>query len=410
MKIIASFFAKIGKGKTIMEFYSKDFLLEHGRSLLDFYVPNLEHPLGGFHHNYKDDGAVFSPDFRHLVSSCRLVYNYCKGWELYGEPRFLELARKGWEFVEKVHFDPQRCAYHWTLEGNEPKDQTNHCYGLAFVLLMHATALKAGIGEARECLYRAFSMLNDHFWQQDVGLYADEATPDWATISDYRGQNANMHTCEACLAAYDATQDEVFLDRAYTLAQTIVLKLTQETDGLIWEHYHRDLSIDWDYNKDDPRNLYRPWGFQPGHQTEWAKLLMILHHFRPEDWMVERAELLFTTAWEVAWDSQYGGLLYGFAPDRTICDSDKYFWVQAESFAAAAHLFKVTGKAMYLDYYQKLWEYAWNNMIDHQFGAWYRLLTRENQKYSDEKSTAGGKCDYHTFGACYHVLKFALAD
>jgi len=30
-------------------------------------------------------------------------------------------------------------------------------------------------------------------------------------------------------------------------------------------------------------------------------------------------------------------------------------------------------------------------------------LTRDNRKYSDEKSPAG-KTDYHTMGACYEVL------
>ena len=46
-----------------------------------------------------------------------------------------------------------------------------------------------------------------------------------------------------------------------------------KADGLVWEHYDRDWNVDWDYHRDDPKHLFRPWGFQPGHQTEWAKLL-----------------------------------------------------------------------------------------------------------------------------------------
>jgi len=52
-----------------------------------------------------------------------------------------------------------------------------------------------------------------------------------------------------------------------------------------------------------------------------------------------------------------------------------------------------------------IWRYAWDHMIDHQHGAWYRVLSADNQKTSDEKSTAGGKCDYHTIGACWDVLR-----
>ena len=42
-------------------------------------------------------------------------------------------------------------------------------------------------------------------------------------------------------------------------------------------------------------------------------------------------------------------------------------------------------------------------LSDHRRGAWYRILTHDNRKLSDEKSPAG-KTDYHTMGACHEVL------
>ena len=79
-----------------------------------------------------------------------------------------------------------------------------------------------------------------------------------------------------------------------------------------------------------------------------------------------------------AWDTQHGGLFYGFAPDGSVCDTDKYFWVQAESMAAAALLYQTTGAEVYLVAYQNLWQYSWDHLIDHQYGAWFRLLSRGN--------------------------------
>ena len=105
-----------------------------------------------------------------------------------------------------------------------------------------------------------------------------------------------------------------------------------------------------------------------------------------------------------SWDDDYGGISYGFAPDGNVCDDDKYFWVQAESFAAAALLAKATGEQGYHDWYQRIWEYSWDHMVDQEYGAWYRILTRDNRKYDDKKSPAG-KTDYHTMGACYEVLR-----
>ena len=50
-----------------------------------------------------------------------------------------------------------------------------------------------------------------------------------------------------------------------------------------------------------------------------------------------------------------------------------------------------------------IWAYSWKHFVDHMYRAWYHILTRENRKYSDEKSPAG-KTDYHTIGGCYEVL------
>ena len=119
--------------------------------------------------------------------------------------------------------------------------------------------------------------------------------------------------------------------------------------------------------------------------------------------MLPRAQHLFVTAVARAWDPEFGGLCYGFAPDGSICDDDKYFWVQAESLAAAARLAARSGDARYWGWYQRLWGYSWQHFVDHAHGAWYRILDRRNRKVSDEKSPAG-KTDYHTMGACHDVL------
>ena len=226
-------------------------------------------------------------------------------------------------------------------------------------------------------------------------------------LSSYRGQNANMHSCEALLAAFEATGEARYLVRAATLAHHVTVRQAALAHGLVWEHYHADWSVDWDYNKADKTNIFRPWGYQPGHLTEWAKLLLILERHRarlePPSELTPRAADLFDAALAKAWDAQRGGIAYGFAPDGSICDGDKYFWVQAESLAAAALLAQRTGRPDYWQWYDRIWAYSWEHFVDHEYGAWYRILTPDNRKYSDEKSPAG-KTDYHTMGACYEVL------
>ncbi|MEH6419854.1 AGE family epimerase/isomerase [Pseudomonas sp. CGJS7] len=390
------------------DFRNPDVLRQHIQDTMAFYDPVALDPDGGFFHYFRDDGTVYDASHRHLVSSTRFVFNYAMAAIEFEREDYRERARHGLRYLREVHRNPATGGYAWTVRDGAPEDRMNHCYGGAFVLLAYSTALKADIAEAAGWMDETWDLLEARFWEPQHGLYRDEADADW-NFTDYRGQNANMHMCEAMLAAFEASGNARYLDRALTLAQNMTQRQAAKADGLVWEHYDRDWNIDWDYHRDDPKHLFRPWGFQPGHQTEWAKLLLILdRHLSARgaapDWLVPTARHLFDVAVARSWDNEFGGLAYGFAPDGSVCDDDKYFWVQAESLATAALLAQRTGDEQYVQWYQKLWAYAWRHMVDHEYGAWYRILDRQNRKYSDEKSPAG-KTDYHTMGACYEVMR-----
>jgi len=387
---------------SIPDFHSISFLEQHIRDTMAFYDGRCVDPGGGFFHYFLDDGTVYDRNHRHLVSSTRFVVNYARAARYFGRPDYAALARHGLDFIEQRHAQPDG-GYAWLLDGDRVEDGTNHCYGLAFVLLAYAEALKSGVPGAGAGLARAGALLRARYLDEEQGLLVDEYDAGFRSLSPYRGQNANMHGCEALLAAHEATGDLAWLDLAERIAEGVTGRLAQQAGGLVWEHYDPDWRIDWNYNRDDPKHLFRPWGFQPGHQTEWAKLLLNIDRLRPRPDLVERARRLFERAVGAAWDHDNGGLVYGFGPDLAVCDSDKYFWVQAESLAAAAVLHERTGEPGYLDWYRRLWEYSWAHMVDHQHGAWYRILDARNRRYSNEKSPAG-KTDYHTMGACFEVI------
>lgn len=386
-------------------FRDKDFLIKHAESIMHFYHPRcIDKEKGGFFHYFKDDGSVYDSATKHLVSSTRFIYNYSMAYIHFKDDEYLDAVRHGINFLRNSHLNQKTGGYAWILNGQSMADSSNYCYGLAFVLLAYSTAYKAGISEAKIYIEEVFELMEKYFWRDEFGLYADEISYDWSKVSNYRGQNANMHSCEALIASYEATNEQKYLDRALIISDNICNRQAAQADGLIWEHYSSEWKIDWSFNKDKPDDLFRPWGFQVGHLTEWSKLLLILERYVNKDWLLPRAIELFEDAVEMGWDEKNDGLFYGFAPNGDICDRDKYFWVQAESFAAAALLANRTKDAKYWDWYERIWQFSWKHMIDHKYGAWFRILDGKNNKYDDLKSPAG-KTDYHTMGACYEVLK-----
>lgn len=399
------------------DFRDPEVLLAHVRHTMAFYHPRCIDPSGGFFHFFKDDGTVYDAHHRHLVSSTRFVFTYAMAWRHFGDPAHQAAVKHGVRFLREAHFDPVQGGYTWLLDWRQSRatvlDGTRHAYGMAFVLLAYAHAVMAGVEEARPWLAETFELMERRFFSAESGLYADEASADWQQLSPYRGQNANMHACEALLAAFEATKEDRYLQRAALVASHITRRQAERCGGLIWEHYNAHWQPDWMFNKHDPANLFRPWGYQPGHFTEWTKLLLQLESHGPAlgqdvSWILPTASKLFQVAVRRGWDAEYGGLCYSLAPDLTVCDADKYFWVQAESMAAASMLAARTGDRVYWDWYERLWAYSWTHFVDHEHGAWWRILDRQNRKLSDEKSPAG-KVDYHTMGACYDIVKVLKA-
>ncbi len=384
-------------------FENQAFLEQHIQSTLAFYEPRVYSPEGGFYSCFLDNGDCYDLHSRQLVGSARYVVNYATAYRLYGVPQHLEWAHWGLDFLNNAH-KQRNGHYAWLLEKGTVTDTRVMAYGHAFVLLAASSCLRAGITTASTTLNNTFDFLEEYFWDASAGAYNDERDASLETLSSYRGQNANMHMCEALLAAWQATADPRFLDRAEQLANFFTFDLAAQSDGQVWEHYDSNWQVDMQFNIDFPNDRYKPWGFQPGHQTEWSKLLLMLNNERPNPKWLQKAQALFDKAMQTGWDEEFGGIVYGVAPDGSFCAGEKYFWVQAESFAAAWRLYKATDDQKYLQDYQRIWQWSWDHMIDHTHGAWYRVRQQDGSAIDNKKSPLG-KTDYHTMGACWDVLE-----
>jgi mannose/cellobiose epimerase-like protein (N-acyl-D-glucosamine 2-epimerase family) len=384
------------------QFKSPEFLRQHIQSILDFYEPRVRAPDGGFYQCFMDDGSVYDPHMRHLVSSTRFVFNYATAFRFHGAEHHRRWAADGFDYLRKVHRQPAG-HYAWVIENGKVTDGRAMAYGHAFVMLAAASCVQAGIEEAGDTISEIWDFMETYFWQADGKAYADERDSTLQSLDPYRGQNANMHSCEALLAAYQATGESRYVERASVLARRFTVELAAINDGLIWEHYDTHWQCDMQYNIDKPDDLFKPWGFQPGHQLEWCKLLLTLNQVQPDPSWVRRAGELYDLAMRRGWDEEFGGLVYGFAPDGSFSDAHKYFWVHAEAFAAAWRMYRNTGEPRFLDDYNRLWEYSWQHLVDHEHGAWFRIRTREGAAVDKLKSPPG-KTDYHTMGACWDVL------
>lgn len=387
------------------QFERQGWLTDRLVEILEFYHPEgIDDERGGYIAQFDEEtGEIYDTEPKHLVATCRCVVNFCIGAEYDGEEPWLDAAEHGVQFLRDGHYDQETGGYDWLLSGTETVERRKVCYGHAFVLLAYARAAEAGIDGAEEYLEETYDLLMDRFWESEHGLCKSEYDGDFETASEYRGQNANMHTCEAMLVAYETTGEQRYLDRAREIAHSLTVELAAEHDGLLWEHYTEDWEHDVEYNRDKPDDVFRPWGYQPGHHIEWAKLLAVLDRHTDTDWALDRAREMFEVAVEGGWDDEHGGFVYNFDFDWDPIVADKYGWPVAEGIGAAAALYERTGTESYLEWYDRLWEYAQTHLTAPE-GNFYTKLTVDNEPYETDEGP-GVEPGYHPIGACFEGIR-----
>lgn len=293
----------------------------------------------GFRLLHPVTGDPYTTEERHLVATSRSIANFAAGAVAGGPDWCVDAAEHGIAFLESSH-RATAGGYHLVVDADgTPTDRTRSAYGHAFVLLAYARATAAGIEGAKAELEATAELLAERFHDGTASLRSD-CEPDWTEREPYRGQNANMHACEAYIAAYEATSDRTYLKRARRIARRITVDLAAATDGLLWEHYTDGWEHDFAYNADRTRHRFRPPGYQPGHHVEWAKLLALLDRYdagnAPDGGWASRAAALFEAAIDLGWTGD--GFVYTVEADGETIVPDRYGWALAEGIGAAAAL------------------------------------------------------------------------
>ncbi|MBL8789538.1 MAG: AGE family epimerase/isomerase [Rhizobiales bacterium] len=374
--------------------YHRQWLLQQADGLFDFFQYSSLNPKGGFFDLY-DDGRPIG-NLRQLHATTRMVHCMALG-HLLGRPGAAAMVDHGMEYIWRGHRDQKNGGYMWSLDDSGPRDDSKQAYGHAFVLLASASAKCVGHPLADKVLADVTEILETRFWEASPGVTSEEYARDWSKISDYRGQNSNMHLTEALMAAFEATGEGGYLGKAESIASFIIGKHAAALDYRVAEHFDAQWNIDNEYRGSD---IFRPSGSTPGHWLEWARLLLQLWELggRRLAWLPEAADRLFRNAVKLGWDHEKGGFFYTLNWDNHPRLRQKLWWPATEGIGAAAWLAARSSDPFYEDWYRRIWGFSAMHLIDHAHGGWHPEL---GEDLKPKRGFFTGKPDiYHALQAC----------
>ena len=365
-------------------------------ALFAFFEPHSIDPAGGFAALDEAGEAMAAETARPLHGTTRMVHGFALGL-LAGRPGAADFVDHGMKAIWEKHRDAKHGGYFWSFDANGPVEREKLAYGHAFVLLAAASAKSVGHPDAPRLLADISEVIETRFWEVKAGASAEEFREDWSPFSDYRGQNSNMHLTEALMAAFEATGERSYLDKAESIATLILGRFAAGADWRVPEHYRGDWSVDADYRGSD---MFRPYGYTPGHALEWARLALQLWALggRKLEWLPDAARGLFAQALAQGWDPERGGLYYTIEYDGAPRVRDRLWWPICEGIGAAHFLHALDGDAFAEQSYRRFWDFAARHLIDRKRGGWTAQLDDELKPVT--RYFVGKPDLYHALQAC----------
>ncbi|WP_438955062.1 AGE family epimerase/isomerase [Cognatiyoonia sp.] len=369
-------------------------LKSDAQSQFEFFKSSMR-PEGGFH-LLDWHGNPLATDLQELHSTTRLVHSYALGHQ-FGVAGADDMIDQGMSYLFNAHRDQTFGGYFWSCDSAGSVDDKKLAYGHVFVLLAGASAKMAGHPKANELIEDVTTILNDRFWEEDVGLFADEWNRDWTPFSTYRGMNANMHAVEALLTAFEATGQAEYLEKAGRILEFFIGRIAPDYDWRLPEHYDAQWRVDLAYVGNP---MFRPNGTTPGHSFELTRLH--LQHWdlagRPDTGAPQAARRIMETALRDAW-SEEGGFFYTLDAQGQPAIRDRYWWPVTEAIGVLAAFIKLERNPADEYWYRHVWRFAHDHFVDHDAGGWFHELDADGRAI---EALFAGK------GDIYHALQADL--
>ncbi|MCK7612105.1 AGE family epimerase/isomerase [Roseibium sediminicola] len=255
---------------------------------------------------------------------------------------FLEGAKLGWtgpaeDIVTTLHdwyaatFLSEAGHFAAAVDSsNNICDPTFDLYNQAFSLFgfaQVAAALPARSAGATELASNLLKLLLEKYRHPETGFREDN--PDRLPLRS----NPHMHLFEACLAWESVSDDPAWRDLSDEIAELALTRFIDPVSGGLREFF----AMDWSPSPDDTGRTV-----EPGHQFEWAWLLVKWGQARGDAGALIAARRLYDIGWTYGIDESRGVAFMALNDDFTVRDPLARLWAQTEWIKAAVALARLS--------------------------------------------------------------------
>lgn len=344
---------------------------------LDFWLKYaVDREQGGYFNYIDEDGEIIGTDkpvwvLNRFVWLLSLVYN-----EIEQRDNWLKTAKWGMDFINEHCFDTDgRMFFEVTREG-KPIRKRRYIFTEAFgVMALSEYGIASGdekIIEQAKKLYKLFIR-----YYQNPELLVPKEFPQTRPAKSHALVMILLSISQQMRKSGEAPLYDEMIDHCL--------------DEIFSSFMHYDKKALLETVGTDGEFLDYPEGrvVNPGHAIESAWFIMREGKHRNDKQIIEKGKKILDWSLERGWDEDFGGLLYfvdvdGKPPLQYEHDM-KLWWPHTETIYATLLGYHLTGEKKYLNWYDKVTDYAYSYFPDNKNGEWYKYLHRDGTLSSTVK-------------------------
>lgn len=312
----------------------KTWLLDHAYTR--WWEQGADHVLGGFHERLQQDGTALAEPRRARVNP-RQIYCYSLAEDLGWTGAADKAVQHGLDYFLRHYRRSDRLFRGLVNPDGSVVTDRAVLYDQAFALLAFASAYETfASDEHRQMARDLHDLLRARLGHHIAGF--EESDPRILPIIS----NSHMHLLEASLEWMDLDHEPLWATLAEEIVELALKSFVDPATGFVLEFFDRD----W-----RPAEGVDGRVVEPGHQYEWAWLLLRWSARCKEAPSAAKAadvaRKLVTLA-EAHWvDRTRGVAVNSMLTDKVLRDAGARLWPQTERIKAACTMAELTGDPMY---------------------------------------------------------------
>ena len=377
--------------------YKELFEKELFENVIPFWTKNaLDTEHGGIYNSLDRQGEIYSTD-KSVWMQGRAAYMFSYIYNhLQKDAQYLTIAKSCLDFLEKYCIDEDRRMYFSVTKDGLPLRKRRYWFSESFYIIACAEYFKA-VGE--EKYLNSAKEYYDFIWAINQNGQNDpyKITPKvYAKTRDTRSLACPMILLNVThiMREVDPENKEKYDANAKQLLWEIERYFYKPDQHIMLECVGQNGEI---IAESAPCRVVNP-----GHDIECAWFILDEAEYFQDESLKMLAKNIFDDAIKNGWDQEYGGIKYFLdylgKPVEAYEHDMKLWWPHNEAVIASLKLYKEYGDDKYLQWFERVTEYAFEHFSDREYGEWLGYLRRDGKPTEPP-------CKGHTYKGPFHVMR-----